>query len=70
MALLGTHFSLHVSFAPCSLLGVKGVYNLRKSVGSEEGGEKFLKNLNVFFMTKNLYLVYPPLGWGPFSENP
>ena len=24
------------------------------------GGEKFLKNLNVFFMTKNLQLVYPP----------
>ena len=33
-------------------------------------GRGFLENFNVFFTTKNLQLVYPPLWQGPFNENP
>ena len=33
-------------------------------------GRRFLENFNVFFTTKNLQLVYPPLWRGPFNENP
>ena len=33
-------------------------------------GRIFLENFNVFFTTKNLQLVYPPLWRGPFNENP
>ena len=29
-----------------------------------------MENFNVFFTTKILQLVYPPLWQGPFSENP
>ena len=29
-----------------------------------------MENFNVFFTTKNLQLVYPPLWRGPFNENP
>ena len=33
-------------------------------------GRRFLEKINVFFTTKNLQLVYPPLWQGPFNENP
>ena len=33
-------------------------------------GPRVLENFNVFFTTKNLQLVYPPLWQGPFNENP
>ena len=33
-------------------------------------GRRFLEHFNVFFTTKNLQLVYPPLWQGPFNENP
>ena len=33
-------------------------------------GRGFLEMFNVFFTTKNLQLVYPPLWQGPFNENP
>ena len=33
-------------------------------------GRRLLENVNVFFTTKNLQLVYPSLWQGPFNENP
>ena len=35
-----------------------------------EGGEKFLKTNKCIFHDLKSATCVPPLGWGPFSENP